>query len=84
MKDNKNHSHGKHMLLMLLGCLVPILVIGGMKFFNIGGYGIAKYSSLLFLLCPLMHILMIVGIFNFGNKSCHEEKVNGKHINEDV
>ena len=76
MKDNKHqHGHGKHMILMLIGCLIPILVIVALRYFNIGANGLAKYSSLLFLLCPLMHIFMMGGMMGRGKKSCHEENV---------
>ncbi|MDT8899656.1 DUF2933 domain-containing protein [Anaeroselena agilis] len=53
------HSGFKHGLMMLLCCLVPL----GLAFaLNAMGYGtIAGY--LVFLLCPLMHIFMMRGMF---------------------
>lgn len=83
MKDNKHqHGHGKHMILMLIGCLIPIIAIGAMRYFNVGSNGLAKYSSLLFLLCPLMHIFMMGGMMGHGKNSCHEKKVEDKNNND--
>ncbi len=71
MKNDKHqHGHGKHMLLMLLGCLIPIMIIGGLRYFNIGGQFLSKAPFFLMLLiCPLMHIFMMKGMH--GNDSCH-------------
>lgn len=82
MKENKEYGHGKHMILMLLGCLIPIIAIGAMRYFNVGANGLSKYSSLLFLLCPLMHIFMMKGMMGHGKESCHEENVEDEKNNE--
>ncbi len=69
MKEKKRHGHGKHMIIMLLGCLVLLIAIGALKYFNVGLNGLARYSGLLFLACPLMHIFMM----GHGKESHHEE-----------
>lgn len=54
------HSCGgglKHMLMMLACCLAPI---GAVLLLKLSGYeGVASY--LVFLLCPLMHLVMMKG-----------------------
>jgi len=68
-KNKKNGGHMKHGLWMLLGCLVPILLLVGLPLL---GIRIGRFSSLIFLLCPLLHIGMIVFMIKSGNeKSCH-------------
>lgn len=72
MKNDKHqHGHGKHMILMLLCCLIPIGLIAAARYFNISGNGLGKYSNLLFLLCPLMHIFMMKGMMGHGSNCCH-------------
>lgn len=73
MKNDKHkHGHGKHMILMVIGCLLLIGLIVGARYFNIGLNGLGRYSYLLFLLiCPLMHIFMMKGMMGKGEGSCH-------------
>jgi len=71
-----NHSHRKHMLLMFIGCLAPILIIVILNFFGFGNGAFTKgVSSFGFLLCPLMHIFMMKGMMSNKNNKCHEEKI---------
>lgn len=71
------HSHGKHMLLMIAGCLAPILVLVLMKSLGFGGGTLFKViSSFGFLLCPLIHIFMMKGMAGDKKENCHEEKTN--------
>lgn len=72
-KDKHQHGHGKHMILMLLCCLIPIGLMVGIRYLNIGGKGLGKFSSLFLLLCPLMHLFMMKGMMGHGKGSCHEE-----------
>lgn len=72
MKNDKHHhGHGKHMLFMLLCCLIIIMIIAVLKYFNIGGQILSKFPFLMFLICPLMHLLMMLGIMGHGNNSCY-------------
>lgn len=73
---NYNHKGKNHSLLMLLCCLIPLIAIVVLPRLGIelGPIGrLAPYA--LFLICPIMHIGMMVFMFK-GNKNqdCHEEK----------
>lgn len=60
------HSGNKHMMIMLLCCLIPLAAL-----FLVSVLGI-PLSSLgtiaLVLLCPLLHILMMRGMMGHGSK----------------
>jgi hypothetical protein len=73
-ENNEQGQKGfmKHGLLMMLCCLLPIAIIAGLPLFGIKG-GIL--SSLVFLLCPLMHVGMMFMMGKSGsNGSCHGNK----------
>lgn len=55
-RPERKLSHHRHGLMMLVGCLVPIALI---LLLPALGFNTAKYSSLAFLLCPLLHIGMM-------------------------
>lgn len=75
-QNQKNHSHGKHMLFMVIGCLAPILILVLLNFLGLGNKTLTKaISSFGFLLCPLMHIFMIKGMFSNKESQCHKEKI---------
>ena len=68
-KNNKSTGHMKHGLLMMLGCLVPIILIVVLPLM---GIKTGIFSGLAFLLCPLLHIGMMAFMMKSGNgKSCH-------------
>ncbi|WP_353097135.1 DUF2933 domain-containing protein [Tissierella praeacuta] len=73
MKNNRHeHGCGKHMILMLFVCLIPIIAITGLRYFNIGGQFLSRLPFFsMFLICPLMHIFMMKAMMGHGNKSCH-------------
>lgn len=75
MKDDKHqHGHGKHLLLMLIGCLIPIALILGMRYLNISGPVLSRFPFLLMLfICPLIHIFMMKGMMSNGDESCHRK-----------
>lgn len=59
-------ANWKHMLLMMIGCLVPVgasLVLTQMGYTGVGSY-------LLFLLCPIMHLFMMRNMSK-EQKKCH-------------
>lgn len=56
-ENKSNKCHMNHGLMMILGCLLPILFISALPLFGIrGGAGL---SFLAFLFCPLMHVGMM-------------------------
>ncbi len=62
---NHNHSGGmgKHMLLMLICCLVPLLLIGAVGTFGLSLgplQGLLPFAAAL--MCPLMMIVMMGGM----------------------
>ena len=62
---NPDHSHGmgKHMLIMLLCCLVPLALILAVSLFGLSlGPLQALLPYALVLLCPVMMILMMRGM----------------------
>jgi len=61
----------KHLFFMLLCCLIPVVAILALVAVGLGGWAI--YG--LFLLCPLMHILMMRGHkrTNYGEDNQREE-----------
>lgn len=76
---NKNgrKGHGKHMLLMALGCLVPIMLLLMLPSFKVENpilTGILPFA--IFLLCPLMHIFMMAFMFRKDKKDSIEEDMN--------
>ncbi len=74
-----NHDHsgggmGKHMLLMLICCLVPLLLIGAVGTFGLSLgplQGLVPFVAAL--MCPLMMIFMMGGMMRGqgGNHSHH-------------
>lgn len=67
---NKNNRGIIHILLMSLCCVFMLVAIAFLarKFGTSGN--ILSYAFLL--LCPLMHVLMMIGILGGHNSSCHE------------
>lgn len=59
----------KHGKWMMLACILPIAIIALLPLF---GVKLGALSGLAFLLCPLMHIGMMVFMSKSGNgHSCH-------------
>lgn len=72
--SNNRNSKGllKYGVLMMLCCMLPILIILGLPLIGMQG-GIL--SSLVFILCPLMHIGMIFMMKkSHNNKDCHHQQ----------
>ena len=81
--ENQN-EHGdkkglmKHGFMMMLCCLIPIVLIAGLPIFGAKSGG--ALSSLVLLLCPLMHIGMIFLMRKSGKSggSCHSNNSDVK------
>lgn len=56
---NHDHSsHGqRHLLLMLVCCLIPVVALAAIYLFRIPVPTVLTYA--IFLLCPLSHVLMM-------------------------
>lgn len=56
---NHNHpAHGqRHLLLMVICCLIPVIALGAIYLFRIPVPTVLTYAVLL--LCPLSHVLMM-------------------------
>ena len=70
-----SHNHKKHGIMMLACCLIPIAIMVAISAF---GFKFRSLSSLAILLCPLMHVGMMLSMRKSKNKaSCcaHDQNV---------
>ena len=82
-----NHDHsngmGKHMLLMLICCLVPIALIAAVSVFGLS-LSLGPLSALLpyalVLMCPLMMIFMMRGMMQGQDADHSQHTVNAPRI----
>lgn len=71
------HSGNRHMMIMLLCCLIPM---GAVFAVTILGIPLSSLGTVaLVLLCPLLHVFMMKGMMGHGNQnqgepSCHDPK----------
>lgn len=72
---NHNSMSSKHMMIMMLCCLIPL---AGFFLVSVFGLSLSSLGTIaLVLLCPLLHILMMRGMggrHSEGQPSCHETK----------
>jgi len=75
MKFKANHH-----LWLLLCCLIPIAAIGAIFFFNV----VVSTAFLvgLLLLCPLLHVLMMMGMGNHSHGPEHSPELPVKLTEE--
>ena len=78
MNHNNSQGMGKHMLIMLACCLVPLALILAVSVF---GLSLGALSGLLpyalVLLCPLMMIFMMRGMgHDHGSADAHQHHTN--------
>ena len=78
--DKQRHSNGNHMGLMLFFCLIPIALFAIVRYFGIGPIGLGKFSGLLFLICPIMHVFMMKNNMGHGKDKCHRNDVQNDEI----
>ncbi len=55
----------KHILLMIIGCLVPLIALSAIFVFQIKVSTVVLFS--LVLLCPALHLLMMRGHMGHGS-----------------
>ena len=68
-EQHKKHGMGKHMILMILCCSIPIILLLLLPLLNIEGDKLRNLFSIgIFLLCPLLHIVMMGGMMKHGKK----------------
>jgi hypothetical protein len=74
-----NHTHDdkgmstKHLLIMLLCCLVPLAAFGAVWLFQVPLSRVLIVG--LILLCPLSHLLMMWGVMGHGHGSSRRSVV---------
>lgn len=65
-KEEDKHDHPKHHhgIVMLLLCLIPMgLIFMWLLLDKTGRSSVSPLTYVVFLLCPLMHVLMMFGLF---------------------
>ena len=65
----------KHLVVMLLCCLIPIGIILGLRAFGVVPSGAAYL--LVMLLCPLLHVLMMGSMH--GEHAADTDSMTGNH-----
>lgn len=63
--NNEKHKHHNHGLIMLVACLLPIVLIFILKTIYPES---TAWSYLFILICPLLHIVMLIGFFKKSKK----------------
>lgn len=71
MGHNRSHDN-RHMLLMILCCLIPVAVLGAIFILKISAPQVVTYG--LILLCPLSHVLMM----GLMGRWQHNQRANDK------
>lgn len=67
--QEKKNKTAKHMIMMILMCIIPIVLLVVLPYLNIQNRGIYSILSMgIFLLCPLMHGLMMFGMMRKSKK----------------
>lgn len=74
---NTRHSHKKHMLIMLICCLLPMAILFLVPVLKLNSGFISKVLPyLVLLLCPLGHLLMM-GMMGRKSDCAQHEKQAG-------
>lgn len=69
-EHEKNNKFAKHMITMVLVCIIPFFLLLILPFLNIQNRGMYSILSVgIFLLCPLLHGFMMFGVMRHSNKN---------------
>ncbi len=72
-RSEKTSSHGSHLGIMLIGCLVMVL---GLRYLGSGNAGSSSLGWIMVAACPLMHVYMMLSMRakdaeTDGDDACH-------------
>ena len=62
--DMSHQNHGRHGLLMLLCCLIPLVILGIVYGLRLPLNGVV--GTVVILLCPLSHLIMMATLRDHG------------------
>ncbi len=88
VKSNKAGNH-RHTLMMMLGCLIPLVILGILWF---AGVSQSILSFGILLLCPIMHFVMMKNMKHENAKNENlqqdsqkiESKIDSKNKKEEL
>lgn len=66
--------HRKHLILMLLGCALPIVALAAVFLFQLQLSGVVLFAIIL--LCPLSHLLMLGGLGHGKHADVHHQEAD--------
>lgn len=68
--NEKDHKVGKHMIIMVLCCLIPVFIFVLLLLLKIESTNIKSILLFgVFLLCPILHGLMMFGMMRHSKKN---------------
>lgn len=79
VKSNKSGNH-RHTLMMILGCLMPLVILGILWF---AGVSQSILSFGILLLCPIMHFVMMKNM-KHGNVKNENVKQDSQKIESKI
>ncbi|MTI48541.1 DUF2933 domain-containing protein [Sporosalibacterium faouarense] len=71
----KKNNHFKHMLLMMIGCLIPVILIVALSKSGVVNLSGGLYW-IIFLICPIMHIFMMKGMHQNHKEDCEDKSLD--------
>ncbi len=70
----------KHWWIMILCCLIPILAIAAISVLGVSGNSVLYFG--LFLLCPLLHLVMMRGMKS--SQGQHQHRLTSLESDQDT
>ncbi|MDK2934417.1 MAG: hypothetical protein PWP27_2227 [Clostridiales bacterium] len=84
-ENNQGHNHKghrSHMWLMILCCAIPIVLLMLLPLSKVNNAGVnGLLTGAIFLLCPLMHILMMPMMFK---KDKNKQENHTQYLNNQI